>query len=142
MDVAISHNIKADTELSPWQGFNAGLWQKEINVRDFIQQNYCPYEGDGSFLAPATPRTREAWNPDGHRRITGADIDAVLEFGRRLAARHKSVWLRFVLVPGLTDDPSEISHIAEFAAGLGNVERVDVLPFHQMGRFKWKELKI
>ncbi len=43
---------------------------------------------------------------------------------------------------GLTDDLEEIAHIAEFAAGLGNVERVDVLPFHQMGAFKWKQLGI
>jgi len=52
----------------------------------------------------------------------------------------KSIWVRFVLVPGFTDDSAEILAIAEFAASLGNVERVDVLPFHQMGRFKWKEL--
>ena len=47
---------------------------------------------------------------------------------------------RFVLVPALTDDPQDISRIAKFAAGLGNIERVDVLPFHQLGQFKWKEL--
>ena len=45
-----------------------------------------------------------------------------------------------MLVPGLTDDPATSRGIAEFAAGLGNVERVDVLPFHQMGRFKWEAL--
>jgi len=50
------------------------------------------------------------------------------------------VWLRFVLVPDLTDDPKDVESIAGFVAGLGNVERVDVLPFHQMGRFKWKQL--
>jgi pyruvate formate lyase activating enzyme len=47
-----------------------------------------------------------------------------------------------VLVPRLTDDLEHISRLATFAAGLGTVERVDVLPFHQMGRFKWKELKL
>ena len=47
-----------------------------------------------------------------------------------------------MLVPGWSDDQSEIQHLARFAAGLGVVERVDVLPFHQMGRFKWKELGI
>ena len=46
---------------SPWQGFRTGLWQKEINVRDFIQQNYEPYDGDASFLAPATSRTQKIW---------------------------------------------------------------------------------
>jgi pyruvate formate lyase activating enzyme len=52
----------------------------------------------------------------------------------------KAVWIRFVLVPGWTDDPAEIDRLAAFAAGLGNVERVDVLPFHQLGRFKWEKL--
>src|SRR5262245_55469976 len=45
-----------------WQGFKTGLWQREINVRDFIQQNYTPYEGDESFLAGATPRTTQIWD--------------------------------------------------------------------------------
>jgi pyruvate formate lyase activating enzyme len=48
--------------------------------------------------------------------------------------------VRYVLVPGLTDDPEDMGKTAGFAASLGNVERVDVLPFHQMGRFKWKAL--
>jgi pyruvate formate lyase activating enzyme len=50
------------------------------------------------------------------------------------------VWIRFVIVPGWTDDLAEVERIAAFAAELGNVERVDVLPFHQMGRFKWEKL--
>jgi pyruvate formate lyase activating enzyme len=68
------------------------------------------------------------------------DVGPVLYFARRLAARKRSVWMRFVLVPGLTDDARDIAQIASFAASLCNVERVDVLPFHQMGRFKWNEL--
>jgi formate C-acetyltransferase len=47
---------------SGWKGFQTGLWQNEINVRDFIQQNYEPYDGDGSFLASATERTKSIWN--------------------------------------------------------------------------------
>ncbi len=50
-----------ETTTSPWNGFRTGLWQKEINVRDFIQQNYEPYDGDASFLAPATSRTQKIW---------------------------------------------------------------------------------
>jgi formate C-acetyltransferase len=49
-------------EIPAWQGFEPGLWQKEINVRDFIQQNYKPYEGDESFLAGPTRRTRKIWD--------------------------------------------------------------------------------
>ena len=44
-----------------WEGFNGGLWQRDINVREFIQQNYEPYTGDDSFLAPATERTSKIW---------------------------------------------------------------------------------
>jgi pyruvate formate lyase activating enzyme len=84
----------------------------------------------------------KTWDDKHHRRLTGMDIGPTLEFARRLAARRRPVWVRFVLVPGLTDDAADIAQIARFAAGLGNVERVDVLPFHQMGRFKWKELKL
>ncbi|HVO09492.1 MAG TPA: pyruvate formate-lyase-activating protein [Vicinamibacteria bacterium] len=82
----------------------------------------------------------KAWDPERHRRLTGMEIGPTLEFARRLAARRRPVWLRFVLVPGWTDDPAEVDGVARFAAGLGNVERVDVLPFHQMGRFKWQQL--
>jgi len=59
---ALSHPIAREEVTSPWQGFKTGLWQKEINVRNFIQQNYEPYEGDESFLAPATERTKQLWN--------------------------------------------------------------------------------
>ena len=45
-----------------WNGFNAGAWNKEIDVRDFIQKNYTPYTGDGSFLASATENTKKLWN--------------------------------------------------------------------------------
>jgi pyruvate formate lyase activating enzyme len=82
----------------------------------------------------------KTWDPERHRRLTGMDVAPALNFARHLASRNRPVWLRFVLVPGLTDDPDDITRIAGFAAGLGNIERVDVLPFHQMGRFKWKQL--
>ncbi len=82
----------------------------------------------------------KCWDPERHRRLTGMEIGPTLDFARRLAARRRPVWLRYVLVPGWTDEPAEVDGVARFAAGLGNVERVDVLPFHQMGRFKWKHL--
>ena len=84
----------------------------------------------------------KGWDAKRHLNLTGMDNGPVLDFACRLAARGVPAWLRFVLVPGLTDDAEEIARIAGFAAGLGNVERVDVLPFHQMGRFKWKELRL
>src|SRR3954467_7798895 len=52
--------VPKDT-IDPWSGFNGGLWPKEIDVRDFIQQNVTPYYGDERFLAGATGRTRNLW---------------------------------------------------------------------------------
>jgi len=82
----------------------------------------------------------KTWGNEKHRQLTGKEHGPTLDFARRLAAQHKPVWVRFVLVPGLTDDAEDIAQIAKFAAQLGNVERVEVLPFHQMGRFKWRNL--
>jgi pyruvate formate lyase activating enzyme len=82
----------------------------------------------------------KAWNSERHKALTGMDVGPTLAFARRLAARRRPIWLRYVLVPGLTDDPEEITSIAQFVASLGNVERVDVLPFHQMGKYKWSAL--
>src|SRR5499427_6040357 len=59
--MAMVSNHIAEQARSPWHGFQSGLWQKDINVRDFIQQNYTPYEDDASFLTSATPRTRRLW---------------------------------------------------------------------------------
>jgi pyruvate formate lyase activating enzyme len=82
----------------------------------------------------------KAMTPDLHRRLTGMDNQPIHKFARRLATAKRPIWVRFVLVPGWTDDMAEIERIAAFAAELGNVERVDVLPFHQLGRFKWEKL--
>ena len=84
----------------------------------------------------------KTWDPDRHKALTGMDIEPTLALARRLAARRRPMWVRFVLVPGLTDDLADIGGIAAFAASLGNVERVEVLPFHQMGRYKWERLGI
>jgi pyruvate formate lyase activating enzyme len=82
----------------------------------------------------------KSWDPARHQDLTGQDIGPTLDFARRLAARRRPVWIRFVLVPGLTDDADDMAKSAAFAASLGNVERVEVLPFHQMGAFKWERL--
>lgn len=81
----------------------------------------------------------KSWG-EAHKDLTGKDIGPTLDFARRLAARKKPIWVRFVLVPGLTDAKEIVAGIAQFAASLGNVQRVEVLPFHQMGRFKWEKL--
>ena len=86
--------------------------------------------------------------PDTYRTVTGRSLAPTLEFGRRLAERGNAIWLRYVLVPGLTDAVDNIDAVAEYAQSLQllgakpAIERVEILPFHQMGREKWQELDL
>ncbi|MBB6428202.1 pyruvate formate-lyase-activating protein [Algisphaera agarilytica] len=84
----------------------------------------------------------KAFDAEHHRVVTGHDNTDILNFARRLAERQRPAWVRYVLVPGLTDGAEDIEALAEFVAPMSNVERVEVLPFHQMGRDKWKKLDL
>ncbi|MDX5318950.1 MAG: radical SAM protein, partial [Actinomycetes bacterium] len=78
--------------------------------------------------------------PDTYRATTGRELAPTLEFGRRLARRGIETWVRFVVVPGLTDGEANVDAVASYAASLATVSRIEVLPFHQMGRDKWERL--
>ena len=84
----------------------------------------------------------KAFTPEQHRRVNGLPNVYVLDFCERLAVLKHPMWLRYVLVPGLTDAAEEVAAVAHFGASLGTVERVEVLPFHQLGRYKWQKLGI
>lgn len=80
-------------------------------------------------------------DPQTYRTVTRTgDLAPTLRFARRLADRGTPLWIRFVLVPGLTDDPANVAAVADFVAGLATVERVDVLPFHRLGAAKYEQL--
>lgn len=78
--------------------------------------------------------------PETYKRTTGRELQPTLDFGRRLSDRGTAIWVRFVLVPGLTDAVENVEAVAEYVASLSSVRRVEVLPFHQMGREKWDRL--
>jgi len=84
----------------------------------------------------------KAFDPDIYRQITGGKVAATQEFAKRLSSMAKPTWIRFVLVPQLTDDFEDIEHLADFVADLQGVERVEVLPFHKMGEHKWEALNL
>lgn len=75
-----------------------------------------------------------------HRALTGADNAPVLDCARYLAEIGKPVWIRRVLVPGLTDEAEDLRRTGAFIRALGNVRRVDVLPYHALGVHKWQTL--
>lgn len=79
-------------------------------------------------------------DPAKHVDLTGQPLQPTLDFALRLRDMGKAAWIRYVLVPGYTDDFDDVEKLADFVAPLSNVERVEILPFHQMGEGKWKEL--
>lgn len=79
--------------------------------------------------------------PEIYKRTTGRDLQPTLDFGDRLNARGNKIWIRFVLVPGLSDSQENIEAVADIVERWSDsVERVEVLPFHQMARDKWENL--
>jgi pyruvate formate lyase activating enzyme len=81
-------------------------------------------------------------DPDTYKKATGRELAPTLRFAERLAAMGKPVWVRFTLVPGLTDDPANVEGLAKFVAPMKNVEWIEVQPFHQLGAFKWKAMNL
>lgn len=84
----------------------------------------------------------KSFSPVTHKLATGVPVDPILEFARRLDARGNRVWIRFVLVPGLTDRRPNVEGLAGFVQNLGNVDRVEILPFHKMGEEKYQRAGI
>lgn len=79
-------------------------------------------------------------NPDKYKKLTSVDLAPTLRFMDYMAEINKPVWLRYVLVPGYTDDEKDLNEWAKYASQFDIVERVDILPFHQMAIHKWEEL--
>lgn len=81
-------------------------------------------------------------NPERYKRLTGVELAPTLEFAKRLERLGIETWLRYVLVPGITDFPEDVLRLADFIRPLKNFTRADVLPFHNMAIHKWDELGI
>jgi len=77
-------------------------------------------------------------DPDTYRRVTGRPLQPTVDFAQRLSRLGKTMWIRFVLVPGLTDAEDNVEAVARIVEPLDGVTRVEILPFHQMGRAKWE----
>lgn len=79
-------------------------------------------------------------DPDGHKDLTGHDNAGILAFARYLEEKQVPVWIRHVVVPGITDDPGQLTRLGQFIGTLSNVKALDVLPYHVMGVPKYKEM--
>lgn len=126
-------------------GFTRGLFAaaKEMKLHTALDTSgFLGHRADDAYLRDVDLVLLDikSGDADTYRRVTGAEQAPTLRFAERLAAMGRPVWVRFVLVPGLTDEPENIAKVARFVAPMKNVEWVEVLPFHQMGAYKWKAL--
>jgi pyruvate formate lyase activating enzyme len=81
-------------------------------------------------------------NPIAHKEITGHSNYPTLEFARYLDRKSIPVWIRYVMVPDLTDDPDSLYELNSFIKSLSNVKNIEILPYHRMGVQKWENLNI
>lgn len=79
-------------------------------------------------------------NPDQYKVITGVKLQPTLNFLDYLGKENKPVWIRYVLVPGLSDQPQAIEDLSKRLSMYSNIERIELLPFHKMGEYKWESL--
>ncbi|MBJ9990954.1 pyruvate formate-lyase-activating protein [Paenibacillus sp. S28] len=79
-------------------------------------------------------------NNEKHERLTSQPNDRILKFAAWLSAIGKPVWIRHVLIPGITDQAGDLTLLGEFIGHLRNVEKVELLPYHRMGVYKWQQL--
>lgn len=75
-----------------------------------------------------------------HEALTSVTNEHILDFAHYLAEKQIPVWVRHVLIPGITDIDEDLEKLAKFIQTLSNVEKVEVLPYHELGVYKWKEL--
>lgn len=118
---------------------------KQLGLHTAIETSgYLGARADDQYLAAIDLVLLDikSGNPDTYRRVTARELTPTLRFAERLAAMGKPVWVRFTLVPGLTDDPENVDAVARFVAPMKNVEWVEVQPFHQLGAFKWRTMSL
>ena len=82
----------------------------------------------------------KSFDPKIYQKVTKVSLEPTLKLARYLSEIDKPTWIRFVVVPNLTDAPHNVESLAQFVSTLKNVEKVEVLPFHKMGEYKWEQL--
>ncbi len=111
-----------------------------LDTSGFLNANYSDAMIDDIDLCLLDVKSGDE---ETYKRVTGGVLQPTIDFGQRLNRRGKKIWVRFVLVPGLTSSEENVENVARICESFGDaVEHIDVLPFHQLGRPKWHELRI
>lgn len=122
---------------------------KQLNVHTAIDTSGACFTRSSSFLASLDELLSytdlilldlKQIHSDKHKKLTGKPNDHILDFAKYLAKKNIPVWIRHVLIPGITDLDDDLKKLAKFIHTLPNVEKIEVLPYHKLGVYKWKEL--
>ena len=122
---------------------------KKENIHTAIDTAGEPFRDDEEYKSSLKPLIDvtdlfildlKMMSPPGHKDLTGVDNGNILSFARWLSENGKKLWIRHVLVPGITDGEEDLISMREFISSLRTVEKVEILPYHTLGVFKWKEL--
>ncbi|MBE5835459.1 MAG: pyruvate formate lyase-activating protein [Butyrivibrio sp.] len=81
-------------------------------------------------------------DPEEHKKLTGHSNENILDCARYLSDINKPIWIRHVLVPGITENDEYLRKTRAFIETLSNVQKIEVLPYHSLGQYKWEELGI
>ena len=114
---------------------------EQLFQRVWRYRNYWGKKGGITVSGGAPLRLKEI-DPEKHRQLTGKDNANILAMARHISDLGVPLWVRHVLVPGLTDDEEGLRRTSEFISSLRTVQRVEVLPYHTLGLFKWQKLGI
>lgn len=128
--------------------FAADLFERahDAGVNTCLDTAAGPFRRDDAHIVRLLDATDtvlldiKAFDPVLHRKVTGSDNSSVLDCARYLSEIGKPVWIRRVIAPGLTDGEDDLRRTGEFIRTLSNVEKVEALPYHDMGAEKWKSL--
>ena len=125
---------------------------KQQNIHTSLDTSGITFRGDDSSYSKKLDKLMELTDlvlldikhidPEAHKKLTGHDNRRILAFARYLAEKKIPVWIRHVVVPGITDDPVYLAKLGAFLGTLPNVQALDVLPYHIMGVSKYKNLGI
>lgn len=122
---------------------------KENNVHTTLDTSGNPFTREEPFLGKFNELMRytdlymldiKHIDNEEHKKLTGCTNENILDMAKYLSDNEKAMWIRHVLVPGYTDSKEQLSRLKEFIDSLKTVERVEILPYHTLGVFKWEEL--
>lgn len=124
---------------------------KQKGIHTTVDTSGGPFTREGEFFAKFQELIQytdlflldiKHIDTDAHRELTGKTNENILDMARYLSDQKKDVWIRHVLVPGITDNEAQLHKLHDFIESLDNVKRVEVLPYHTLGVFKWEQLGI